>query len=222
MECLSSSPVDSGNGQSPPEPAAPAGLGSRLRVEQTRPPGNNRFHPDRNPGGWEELVLNHREFMLQFAERLAPDAHTAEDIVQEALRALWVAPWTFSPLIPNALRRWLKRHVTLAASRVLRPWRIPLTLADHRKYHRRVGERPARRHEISREDMHDMLDRAKIIVRKRFRNIGWKVFEAVYENGQDPREAAESLGISRNVVYIYGCRIFSRLQEEARRLMAEE
>ena len=49
--------------------------------------------------------------------------------------------------------------------------------------------------------------------------MAWRAFEAVYEQDRDPRVAAKELGISRNAVYIYGCRILAMMREEANRIL---
>ena len=223
MECLTPHPVATGNGHSPSEPAAPAGRAGASAVGKTPSTlGHNSFHPDRNPGGWDELVLSHRAFMLRYALSFTRQRETAEEIVQEAFLAMLTLPWNFSPHVDNALRQWLKRQVRLAASRVLKPWRTPLKMVPHRKRHHLVGDRPARKHEITPEDYARLYTTVKRAVRKRFREAGWRAFESVYEQGIDTRETAAAMGISANSVYIYGCRIFSAMREEAQRVLAGE
>lgn len=181
----------------------------------------NPLHPGHAPDGWESLVNQHRRFMLRVAMEMSGCRATADDIVQETLLWLGTNPWTFVPMRKNSLRKWLKRHTRRVALTVLRPWRRPLLPLDQPTMRHLVGQRPPRRHEIDPETLKAVFDHAKLIVRKRFRPMGWMAFEAVYEKGQDAREASKDLGISRNSVYIYGCRIFAVLQEEARRLLNE-
>ena len=222
MEGSSPRPVDTGNGHSAAESSPPSGHGEALRVAEDPPVRHNRFHPDRNPGGWNELVTKYRDFMVQAALRFTDDPHIAEDIVQDALKTLCAIHWNFSPLIPDALRKWLRRQVRLAASRVIRPWRSNMKLVDHRRLHRRMGDRPPRRHEITFEDYARMYETTKRAVSKRFRDNGWRAFESVYEMGIDTRETAEAMGISANAVYIYGCRILASMREEGERILARE
>lgn len=179
----------------------------------------NPLHPGHSPGGWEFLVRHHRRFMLRVAMKVTGCRATAEDVVQETLLWLGTNPWNFLPSRKDALRKWLKRHTRRIAVTLLRPWRRPLLSLDGYDMRHLAGERPRRRHEIDQETMEAIFHHAKLIVRKRFRPMGWRAFQAVYENGQDPRDAAKDLGISRNSVYIYGCRIFALLQDEVRRLL---
>lgn len=222
MECLPPRPVDTGTGHSLNESSPLPGRGDGPHPGGCPPVRHNRFHPDHNPGGWNELVSKYHHFMLQAALGFTNDQQMAEDIVQEALKTLFTIHWNFSPLIHDALRRWLRRHVRLAASRVIKPERSTIKLVDHRKLRGRVGDRPPRRYEITLEDHARMYEAAKRAARKRFRDSGWRAFESVYEMGIDTRKTAEAMGISANAVYIYGCRILAIMREEGERILAQQ
>lgn len=144
--------------------------------------------------------------------------HQAEDLAQEVLLRLAGNGRLGPGHSEQEVARWIRTKVVQLAPGWLRQWRPAMSL-DEKTARHLVGERPTGRHEITPRHLAELYETAKTAVRKRFRPMAWMAFEAVYENDRDPREAASELGISRNAVYIYGCRILATMREEASRLL---
>lgn len=163
-------------------------------------------------------MVRHAAQALRASFRFTRDIHLAEDLAQDALLRL-ASIGRLGPVhSEREVALWIRLKVAQLAPSRVRQWRSEIYL-DEKAARRLVGERPVGRHEITRSHLAELYETVKTAIRKRFRPMAWRAFEAVYENDRDPREAALDLGISRNAVYIYGCRILATMREEAARFL---
>lgn len=148
-------------------------------------------------------------------------AQTRDDVVQEVFMWLYSHEWNLILPRPGSFRRWLRsvsRNLALKDSRkrknaqqLIDPVILDdLTSEDHPSVN-----------ELDAEDRAQLVERAKTFIRKEFRPEGWEIFRRIYENHESVVEVCRDLGVNRNVVHIYGCRIIARLKAVIRDFIDE-
>lgn len=153
----------------------------------------------------------------RYVSEIAGPGDAVDDVVQEVFIWLYSHEWNVTLPRRGSFRRWLKRvSVNLALKGLKKRRRQPQHAVDPELLDGLPGDEPLLSNEIDAAERAHLVERAKVYIRKEFRPQGWEVFRRVYENHEDPSEVARELGITRNVVHIYGCRIIARLKAVVR------
>ena len=161
---------------------------------------------------WGLFIHLYTPLVKRYVGEVLGQADTHDDVVQEVFLWLYSHEWNLNLPRRGSFRRWLRRvSGNLALKNIERRKRQhqpvdPVMLDDL------TGEDIPGSNEIDAADRAQLVERAKTFIRKEFRPQGWEIFRRVYENHEDPLEVARDLGITRNVVHIYGCRIITRLK----------
>lgn len=170
---------------------------------------------------WGLFIHLYTPLVRRYVAEVAGADDAGDDVVQEVFLWLYSHEWNLNLPRRGSFRRWLKR--------------VSFNLALKNQQKRKRGQQPVDpdllddiagedlpgANEIDGADRAQLVERAKVFIRKEFRPLGWEVFRRVYENHEDPSEVARELGITRNVVHIYGCRIIARLKAVIRDFIDE-
>lgn len=171
-------------------------------------------------GAWSSFIHVYEPVVRQYVADVFQGADGTDDVVQEVFLWLYTHDWKLRSPHPGSFRCWLRKVAVNLALKSLRRRRRHHLPADPVVLDKRAGEKEYSHYEFDESDRSALVERAKTLIRKEFRAQGWEIFRRVYENREDPDTVARSLGISRNAIHIYGCRIINRLKTAVRDLMA--
>jgi RNA polymerase sigma-70 factor, ECF subfamily len=165
---------------------------------------------------WLRLAKLYGPLVYSWCRRRGLQADDAADIVQEVFRAVAGHIQAFAHGPGCTFRGWL--------------WTITRnkTLDHHRGAQRRpeaIGGSDAQERMLQIPEALDesepgsstagnLVRRALDMIRPDFEEKSWQAFWRVMMEGQTPAEAARSLGISVNAVYIAKSRVLRRLRDE--------
>lgn len=170
----------------------------------------NRVRILRNQEAWESFVQIYyktvvRWILLASGNRLENER---EDVAQEVFLVIFQRIDTFERERIGSLRGWMKSIVRNVVMKRLDPTRnrnsvyLPdeFDIADHDSIQERDNDRL------------ELIEQAKTLIRKDFKDSSWRAFEMIYAEGKSPREVAERLGLSENAVYIATSRILAKIR----------
>jgi DNA-directed RNA polymerase specialized sigma24 family protein len=157
----------------------------------------------------------------RYVGEVLDEDHARDDVVQEVFMWLYSHDWNLILPRPGSFRRWLRSlsmKLALKDSEKRKNWQQtvdPIVLDElAEEYTPGIDE-------IDAEHRAWLVERAKSFIRKEFRPVGWEIFLRVYENHESVVDVGRDLGITRNVVHIYGCRIIARLKAVIRDFIDE-
>lgn len=151
--------------------------------------------------------------MRRYVAEVAGPGEAGDDMVQDVFTWLYSHEWNVTLPRRGSFRRWLRRvSGNMALKSLQKRRRQQQQPVDPEILDNLAEDAMPGLNEIDEAERAHLLERAKVFIRKEFRPQGWEVFRRVYENHEDPSEVARELGITRNVVHIYGCRIIARLK----------
>lgn len=171
---------------------------------------------------WQLFIGVYSPLIRHYASEAGARPDQEEDILQEVLVWLYSSEWELDLPRRGSFRRWLKQVVwnftrMQQNGRSTKAW----TTLDPALVDEMEEEGGTRFHELDAEVRMDLIERALHMLRPQFQERGWEIFRRVYIQNLKVEDVAAELGVSRNVVYVYGCRIMRRVKEVVNELIDE-
>ena len=159
--------------------------------------------------------------VARYVGEVLDEDHARDDVVQEVFMWLYSHEWNLELPRRGSFRRWLRRMSRNLALKDSEKRKKRHQAVDPLVLDELADEDMPAINEIDAEDRARLVERAKTFIRKEFRPEGWEIFRRVYENHESVVDVGRELGITRNVVHIYGCRIITRLKAVIRDFIDE-
>ena len=157
----------------------------------------------------------------RYVGEVLDEDHARDDVVQEVFMWLYSHEWNLELPRRGSFRRWLRRMSRNLALKDSEKRKKRYQAVDPLVLDELADEDMPAINAIDAEDRARLVERAKTFIRKEFRPEGWEIFRRVYENHESVVDVGRDLGITRNVVHIYGCRIIARLKAVIRDFIDE-
>lgn len=171
---------------------------------------------------WRIFIDVYSPLIRHYASEAGARPDQEEDILQEVMIWLYSSDWELDLPRRGSFRRWL-RQVVRNFTRMQQNGRSTKAWAtlDPALVDEMEEEGCTRFHELDAEVRMELIERALHVLRPQFHERGWDIFRRVYVENLKVDEVATELGVSRNVVYVYGCRIMRKVKEVVAELVDE-
>lgn len=168
---------------------------------------------------WGMFIVLYSPLIQLYARKAGARVNQVEDILQEVLAWLYSSDWQLDLQRRGSFRRWL-RQVVWNFTRMQQNGRAtrPLDTIDQ-SLNDLEEDKATPTREIDEETRMELIERALNMLRPQFQAHGWQIFRRVYIDNQKVEQVAADLGVSKNVVYIYGTRIMRKVREVANELI---
>lgn len=163
-----------------------------------------------NQEAWETFVQIYHKTVVRWILRASSNQleNELEDVAQEVFIVIFQRIGTFERECIGSLRGWMKaivRNVVLKRldnARRHNSYSLPeeFDVVDHESLKERENDRI------------ELVEQAKVLIRKNFKASTWRAFEMIYIEGRSPKEVSDTLGMTENAVYISTSRILSKLR----------
>lgn len=170
----------------------------------------NRVRVLRNQDAWEAFVQIYHKTVVRWIRQSSGNRleNDREDVAQEVFLVIFQRIGSFERERIGSLRGWMKSIVRNIVMKRLDPTRRRDNLALPEEFdivdHDSIQERD--------NDRLELIEQAKTLIRKDFKDSSWRAFEMIYVEGRSPREVSGLLGLSENAVYIATSRILAKIR----------
>lgn len=170
----------------------------------------NKVRILRNQEAWATFVQVYHRTVIRWIRQVSNGRleNELEDVAQEVFLIIFTRIQKFERERIGSLRGWMKAIVRNVVLKRLDPSRkiTSLSLTDEFDVvdHDSVEEKAT--------DRLELIEQAKTIIRKDFKEKSWQAFEMIYVEGKNPGDVSETLAISENAVYIATSRILAKLR----------
>jgi len=170
---------------------------------------------------WEQFVEVYSPFVYAFLRRRGLQDADAGDVTQEVLQTVARYVRGFQHERKGSFRNWL---ITIARSRLsdfLARQKRGVSGTGGTTALKRLEEAPSRDDEdafLDREYEKCVFEWAAKRVQAATKESTWQAFWRTHIEGQGCKQAAQSLGLSVEAVYMARCRVLARLKKEVEQL----
>ncbi len=161
---------------------------------------------------WERFVRLYTPLVLSWSHRLGLQDADATDLVQDVFVTLIRLLPTFHYQAGGSFRRWLGK-ITLSRLRDRQRKSRPTPVADDGPILAEAEVDDPIREFDQAEYNAVLIGRALALVQPEFSPTMWAAFQATVIDEVAPAEAARTLGVTPNLVYLARSRVLRRLRE---------
>lgn len=170
-----------------------------------------------DPNAWEEFVKTYYPIIHNWVRKLIHSREDAEDKIQDIFLEIHKSITRFEHRGKGTFRKWLK---TICFRKII-DYQRNLKTSITTDFNISLDKLEAS--EIGLEwDSNYVIkttEAAMNFVKMRFSKDDWDIFYRVFVNQEKASEVADSLNISKNVVYIVHCRVKQKFTEILKELM---
>ncbi len=177
-----------------------------------------------DPAAWSRTTRRYSPMLLRWCRRSGLKNADSEDVCQEVFRSVMTSLHRFRRETPaDTFRGWLRRITQRRIVDFRKAKRTtPIRLGLHHLLEAIEGTSPKR--EETGENSNEVGNTIGIklieTVRSEFETVTWEAFWRTTVSDEAPDAVAQSLGISRNSVYLAKSRILKRFRQIAAQLDA--
>lgn len=170
----------------------------------------NKVRVLRNQEAWATFVQVYHKTVIRWIRQASCGRldNELEDVAQEVFLIIFKRIQTFERERIGSLRGWMKVIVRNVVLKRLDPSRNASSLSLSDEYD--IVDLDSV--EENATDRLELIEQAKTIIKKDFKEKSWRAFEMIYVEGKNPKDVSEALGISENAVYIATSRILAKLR----------